>query len=247
VKPEEARPRLRALGFANDDVEVLATHFLAAEQRGLHGHGLSRIEWLETWPELETRARPRRVVAEPGYERWDGAGALGYLALDAVVRSQLADPPARARVVVASRTFPTGMLGFWTRRLADGGLVAALTATSPPRLGHPSGGPKLAGTNPLSIAIPSSDGNPVVVDVSMGAVTYGDVLTGRARFDELVPFGGEKAHKAFALAVGLQLLVDALSAEEGYGAVLLVARSEADPVPAFRIRARGVRLPGDPK
>lgn len=247
MKPEEARPRLRALGFANDDVEVLATHFLAAEQRGLHGHGLSRIEWLETWPELETRARPRRVVAEPGYERWDGAGALGYLALDAVVRSQLADPPARARVVVASRTFPTGMLGFWTRRLADGGLVAALTATSPPRLGHPSGGPKLAGTNPLSIAIPSSDGNPVVVDVSMGAVTYGDVLTGRARFDELVPFGGEKAHKAFALAVGLQLLVDALSAEEGYGAVLLVARSEADPVPAFRIRARGVRLPGDPK
>ncbi len=78
----------------------------------------------------------------------------------------------------------------------------------------------------------------------MGAVTYGDVLRGAAAPDELVPFGGEQAHKAFALALGLQLLVDAL-AGEGYGAVLVVADPEADPVPALRERAAGLRLPGD--
>jgi hypothetical protein len=147
-------------------------------------------------------------------------------------------------VVAAERCFPTGMLGYWVRRLADGGLVAALTATSPPRLGHPAGGPKLAGTNPLAIGIPSSDGRLLVADVSMGRVTYGDVLAGTAREDDLVPFGGEHAHKAFALALGLQLLVDAL-AGDGYGAVMLVARPEADPVPALRQRAPDVRLPGD--
>jgi hypothetical protein len=78
----------------------------------------------------------------------------------------------------------------------------------------------------------------------MGAVTYGDVLAGRARPNELVPFGGEQAYKAFALAVGLQLLVDALTPDDGHGAVLLVARPEADPVPALRAAAGGVRLPG---
>ena len=245
MRPEEARPRLAALGFSGEDVEVLAAHFLAAERRGLAGHGLARIEWLETWRELHPEARPRRVVREPGYERWDGGDALGYLTLNAIVEAQLADPPAAARVVAAGRTFPTGALGYWTRRLADGGLVAAVTATSPPRLGHPDGGPKLAGTNPLSIAIPSSDGKPVVVDVSMGRVTYGDVLAGRASVDELVPFGADRAHKAFALAVGLQLLVDVLTPDDGFGAVLVVARPEADPVPALRARAEGVRLPGD--
>jgi LDH2 family malate/lactate/ureidoglycolate dehydrogenase len=137
------------------------------------------------------------------------------------------------------------MLGYWVRKLADGGLVAALTATSPARLGHPEGSPKLAGTNPLAIAIPSSDGSPVVADVSMGAVTYGDVLTGAALPEDLVPFGGEQAHKAFALALGLQLLVDSLSGADGYGAVLVVARPHADPVPALRELAAGVRLPGD--
>ena len=79
----------------------------------------------------------------------------------------------------------------------------------------------------------------------MGAVTHGDVLAGRAQLEELVPFGGAQAHKAFALAVGLQLLVDALVPEDGFGAVLLVARPEADPVPAFRELAARVRLPGD--
>ena len=244
LSPDEAKLRLEALGFCAADVEVLAAHFLAAEASGRKGHGVRRIEWLETWNELRADARPRRVVSEPGYERWDGAGALGYLVLHAVCDAQLADPPGHARLVVCGNTFPTGMLGYWARRLADGGLVAALTATSPRRLGDPEGGPKLAGTNPLAIAVPSSDGRPIVADVSMGNVTYGDVLAGHATEDELRPFGGEQAHKAFALAVGLQLVVDALTPGDGFGAVLLVARPEADPVPAFRELARGVRLPG---
>jgi hypothetical protein len=103
----------------------------------------------------------------------------------------------------------------------------------------------LAGTNPLAIAIPSSDGAPVVADVSMGAVTHGAVLAGLARPEELVPFGGEQSHKAFALAVGLHLFVDALIPDDGFGAVLVVARPEADPVPALRGLAAGARLPGD--
>ncbi len=136
------------------------------------------------------------------------------------------------------------MLGHWVRRLAEGGLVALLTATSPRRLAHPEGGPKLAGTNPLAIGIPSSGGQPVVADVSMAKVTHGEVLAGLAPPDDVVPFGGEQAHKAFALAVGLQLFVDSL-AGESHGAVMVVAHPEADPVPAFRALADGLRLPGD--
>src|SRR5207244_12355680 len=101
-------------------------------------------------------------------------------------------------VLVAAHCFPTGRLGCWVRKLAEGGFVAVLTATSPARLGPPAGGPNLAGTNPLAIAIPSSEGSPIVADVSMGAVTYGDVLTGAAAPEELVPFGASQAHTAFA-------------------------------------------------
>jgi LDH2 family malate/lactate/ureidoglycolate dehydrogenase len=243
VQADEALPRLLELGFAQREAETLADHFLDAERRGKSGHGLARIDWLAEQT-FDPDAKPERLIAEEGFERWDGRGALGYLTLAVICVAQLESPPDHARVVVASNCFPTGMLGHWTRKFADGGLVAALTATSPARLAHPDGGPALAGTNPLSIAIPSSDGEPVVADVSMGRVTYGDVIAGRASERELAPFGGEHAHKGFALAIGLQLLVDAL-AGDGYGAVLLVARPEADPVPALRRVANGARLPGD--
>ena len=246
MRDQDVLETLRGLGFGDADARTLADHFLDAERRGKRGHGLSRVEWLSTRPfELDPVARPRRIVQEPGYERWDGNGALGYLTLAAMIEAQLGEPPEHARIVVAQRCFPTGVLGYWARKLADGGLVAALTATSPPRLAHPEGGPKLAGTNPLAIAIPSSEGEPLVSDVSMGRVTYGDVIAGAASEDELVPFGGEQAYKAFALALGLQLLVDSLVAEPGHGAVLVVARPEADPLPALRAGAGGVRLPGD--
>jgi hypothetical protein len=78
----------------------------------------------------------------------------------------------------------------------------------------------------------------------MGRVTHGDVLAGLAPPEELVPFGGDRAHKAFALAVGLEAVVGALAGEE-HGALLLVARPEHDPVPGLRSLAEGVRLPGD--
>jgi (2R)-3-sulfolactate dehydrogenase (NADP+) len=244
VRPDEALDRLGALGFSPADVQTLFDHFDDAERRGKHGHGYSRIAWLETLSDLDPSAAPERTRAEEGFERWDGRGALGYLTLAAICEAQVASPPTESRVVVAANCFPTGALGFWVRRLADSGLVAVLTATSPARLAHPAGGPPLAGTNPLAIGVPSSEGPPLVADVSMAKATYGDVLAGLASPEDVVPFGGDQAYKSFALAVGLQAFVDSL-AGEGYGAVLIVAAPTGDPVPGLRARAGGVRLPGD--
>ena len=83
----EVLETLRRLGFRDEDAEVLADHFLDAEARGKRGHGMTRVEWLTTLPDLEPDARPERLVAEPGFERWDGRGALGYLTLAAICRA----------------------------------------------------------------------------------------------------------------------------------------------------------------
>jgi len=240
---DDALARLRSLGLGEDDAQTLFAHLDDAERRGKHTHGYARIPWLEAQG-LDPAARPVRLGTVGGVERWDGAGALGYLVLAAICDRIASTQPDEPRLVAAERCFPTGVLGYWARQLAVAGYLAVLTATSPRRLPHPDGGPPLTGTNPLAIGIPSSGGDPVVVDVSMGAVTHGDVLTGRARPEQLVPFGGPQAHKAFALAVGLELLVGALAGPDP-GAVLLVARPEHDPVPAFRELAAGLRLPGD--
>ena len=243
MTPDEARARLLALGLDAAAAAVLFDHFADSERRGKLGHGFSRIPWLETQG-FDLEARPVKGVSGDGVDRWDGDGALGYLTLAAICDDVAGGGVVGAKLIIASRCFPTGALGYWARRIAAAGFVAVLTATSPRRLPPPSGGEPLTGTNPLAIAIPSSDGEPLVTDVSMGAVTHGDVIAGRARPEELVPFGGDLAHKAFALAVGLELFVSALAGPD-LAAVLLVARPEHDVVPGFRALAEGVRLPGD--
>ena len=243
MRPEEARSRIAALGFSERDTGTLVTHFDDAERRGKRGHGYARIPWLESLPDLDPSAEPTPTQRHEGFEAWDGRGALGYLTLAAIVDDVLARPPEPARVIAASNCFPTGMLGHYVRRLAGAGFASFLTATSPARLAHPDGGPELAGTNPIAVGVPSSEGRPIVVDVSPAKATWGEVIAGAARAEDVVPFGGDQAHKAFALALGMQLLVDSMV--QGYGALLLVARPVADPVPALRALAGGLRLPGD--
>jgi LDH2 family malate/lactate/ureidoglycolate dehydrogenase len=243
VRPEEARSRLAALGFGPEDVETLYAHFDDAERRDKLGHGHSRIEWLATQP-INPHARPRKTASLPAFDYWESNGALGYLVL-AEICAELADTqPWPVRVVVAD-AFPSGHLGYWARWLADAGLVAALMATSPARLAHPAGGDPLVGTNPLAIGLPNPEGDPIVADVSMAKATYGDVIAGRARPDDVVPFGGEHAHKSFALAVGLQGLVESFIGER-HGVLLLAGKPEYDDfAPRLRERAAGLRLPGD--
>jgi LDH2 family malate/lactate/ureidoglycolate dehydrogenase len=243
VTPDEARASLQKLDLDQEAVDVLFAHFADCEARGKLGHGFSRIPWLAEQP-IDFGARATKRRGDDGVDRWDGNGAVGYLTLAAVCDDLVAQEIDGVRLVVASPCFPTGALGYWARRLATGGYVALVTATSPRRLPPPGGGTPLTGTNPLAIAIPSSDGASVVADVSMGAVTHGDVIAGHARPEELVPFGGPLAHKAFALAVGLELFVSALAGPE-HSAVVLVARPEHDPVPGFRALAGALRLPGD--
>jgi len=220
---------------------VLFEHFDDAERRGKLGHGHARVEWLETQA-FDPEATPVKARAE-GIERWESRGALGYLVLDRICAEVLSD--RRELRLVSADAFPSGHLGFWVRRLAREGLVALLTATSPPRLAHPEGGAPLVGTNPLAIGLPDLAGEPLVVDVSMAKATYGDVLAGRARPEDVIPFGGEQAHKAFALAVGLQGLVESFVGDRS-GILLLAANPDFDDFAAcLRARAARRRLPGD--
>ena len=245
MERDEALARLNRLGFADRDAHTLAEHFLDAERRGKTSHGVARIEWLETLKDLDPAARPMKAASTPAFDLWEGRGAVGYLTLAAICDDLEANPPSLVKVAAAAQCFPTGMLGYWVRRLANAGLASMLTATSPARLAHPDGGDPRVGTNPLAIGLPNSEGEPIVVDVSMGKVTYGDVLRGTARPEDLIPFGGEQAYKAFALAVGLQGWVESFVGPE-HGAVLVVARPAHDEfVATLRQRAGDLRLPGD--
>ena len=262
--------RAAALGFPDGAAALITDHFLDAELRGAPTHGAERMRWLSGFRDLEPEAHPRLVERNDGLARWDGAGAIGYVALAEVLDHEADAPPDGARLVVVGRCFPTGRLGWFAERVARRGLMCLLVATSTPRIVHPDGGPPLLGTNPFCLALPGDDG-PTVVDVSMGRITYGTVLhaaatgallpegaarrpDGSAETDPaqviadragIVPIGADQAHKGFALAAVVELLCGALAGTDDYAAVALLAVPQADPVAWLRRVVEGRRVPGD--
>ena len=262
--------RAAALGFPDSSAALITDHFLDAELRGAPTHGAERMRWLAGFRDLQPDAHPRLVERSEGLARWDGNGAVGYVALAEALDHEVEHAPAGARLVVVGRCFPTGRLGWFGERVARRGLLCLLVATSTPRIVHPDGGPPLLGTNPICLALPGDEGVSVV-DVSMGRVTYGTVLhaaaTGRrlpegaARRPDgtpetdpaqviadragIVPFGADQAYKGFAIAAGVELLCGALAGTDDYAAVALIARPEADPVAWLRRVVEGRRVPGE--
>ncbi len=69
-----------------------------------------------------------------------------------------------------------------------------------------------------------------------------EVIAGRAA---IVPFGGEQAHKGFALALLVELLARSIAPVEGDAALVLMARPASAPALALREALRGLRFPGD--
>jgi LDH2 family malate/lactate/ureidoglycolate dehydrogenase len=261
--------RLRELGFDARAAELIGEHYLDAELRGAAGHGLERLRWLAGRPDLDARARPVLAGRADGLARWDAAGAVGYVALAEALSAECAVPLAGARLVVVEGCFPTGRLGWFAERAAAEGLLCLLTATSPARIAHPDGGPPVLATSPICLAVPGPP--PAVVDVSMSRITFGDVLAAAAADEPLPagsgvrpdgspeddpaeiaadragirPFGGDQAHKGFALAVLVELLVAAVSSPAGFAAVALLAAPASDAAERVRAAVGSGRFPCD--
>jgi LDH2 family malate/lactate/ureidoglycolate dehydrogenase len=259
----------QALGFDPARSARLADHFLDAELRGASGHGAERMRWLHGFADLQPAATAALAERSEGLARYQAGGALGYLALADALDAELADPPAGARLVVVSECFPTGRLGYFAEMGASAGLLTLITATSTARIVHPQGGPPMVGTNPLCLALPGHP--PAVIDVSMGAVTYGAVLkaaaTGRPLPDGsalrpdgtaepdpaeviadragIAPFGGAQAHKGFALALMVELLCGALAGTAGHSAVVLLAQPVDDATAQLRAAIGSRHMPGE--
>ncbi len=261
--------RLRGLGFDARAAGLIGEHYVDAELRGAASHGLERLRWLAAQRDIDPAARPAHIERTDSSSRWDAAGAVGYAALAEVIASEVKTPPTGARLVVVERCFPTGRLGWFAERAAADGLVCLLTATSPARIAHPGGGPPILATGPLCLAVPGTP--PAVIDVSMGRITYGQVLATAAAGEPLPPgsgvrpdrtpeddpaeisadragirpFGGDQAHKGLALAALVELFVGAVSAGPGYAAVVLLAAPRSDAAGRIRGLFGGRRFPGD--
>lgn len=227
---------LLASGAVEETAGPQAEQLVEGDLRGHPSHGLQRL------PMLVRRIRNGVIdPAALGRYEWrspvllavDGERGLGPAvagrALDVIMGRATEHGVAVATIANANHL---GMLAPLVERAARAGFVCIATTTSEP-LVHAWGGREAAvGTNPFSMAAPT-DEEPVVIDMSTGEISRGKVIDHanrgeplpvgavvdadgnpttdpeRALGGSISPFGGAKG---YALAVGMQMLVGALTA-----------------------------------
>jgi LDH2 family malate/lactate/ureidoglycolate dehydrogenase len=247
IKAEEleviARSLFVAAGTPENEAEIVARHCIAANLAGHDSHGIIRV------PDYIERIKKGHIV--PGAP-WtitretdsttvvDGHWGFGYVATERAMK--LTIDKARKHGVAAAtvaRQGHIGRLASYTLMAAEQNMIGLITADSgrSPKQVVPFGGraPRL-GTNPLSVAVPSTLEGPLFIDFATSAVAGGKISLAAARNEEipsgwvidsdgrpttdpkkhkqggaLLPLGGSEGYKGYGLAVIVEILCGLLT------------------------------------
>ncbi len=225
---------LVAAGTSEDNARPLAQATAATEADGVASHGLAYIpiycEHVQCG-KVDGVAKPVLSHPRPGVVTVDAATGFAHSAIDLGFDALVTAAREQGVAVLAIKnSYNCGVLGYHTYRLAQAGLVA-LGFTNAPASIAPSGGSKpVVGTNPFSVAVPGTDGQPaLLIDQSASTIAKSEVMK-HAREGKPIPVGwaldadgnpttdpevglkGSMAPSGGYKGVGVALLVEVLAA-----------------------------------
>ncbi|MEP3048965.1 MAG: Ldh family oxidoreductase [Roseibium sp.] len=158
----------------------VATALVAAEAEGQVGHGFSRVEdylgqvrsgKIKANAEIETKLTGTTSLLV------DAGHGFAYPALDKAISAgaDLALQHGCAMIGI-TRSHHCGALSVQVEKLARRGLCALMVANAPAAMAPWGGKEAVFGTNPIAFAAPGSDGDPMIIDLSLSRVARGKVM-----------------------------------------------------------------------
>lgn len=186
-----ARRCLQALAVPEADARLVADSLVQTSLWGIDSHGIARLpHYLDRLSQGAERARPEIVVTTTGpcTAQVDGGAGLGIvvahranaIAIDIAQRNGLA-------AVGVANSAHCGAIGLYTRVAARAGLIG-IAFTHADKVVAPHGGHQpFFGTNPISLAFPRADGEPVCLDMATSAIPWNRVMNARRESAALPP------------------------------------------------------------
>ena len=183
---------LVAAGVPHNDARIVADALVDADLAGMKSHGVTRLNdyLLRMEQGLMTPTTRVDVVREtPSTVLLDANDGWGQVASERAVELVVAKARDVGSAWVGVRNSNhNGTAAYWTMKIAREGMVGICSMnTSPVMAAHGSRRPTL-GTNPLSIAAPSSSGLPVVLDMATSNQARGKIILA-AKNNEPIPEG----------------------------------------------------------
>ena len=184
---------LATCGLRDADARRVGTLMVEADLIGAGGHGIFRLpQYVRRLRAGGTNPTPEITVSRhaPAVAIVDGDNGMGHLVMSraAEVAVELAREAGIAWVG-ARRSNHAGAGGVYACLPLEAGMIGIYTVVASANHMAPWGGTEsLLGTNPLAIAIPMGEADPVVLDIATTVVSYGTVKA-HALVGEAMPEG----------------------------------------------------------
>jgi L-2-hydroxycarboxylate dehydrogenase (NAD+) len=173
-----------AAGFPAAHAARSADVLVAADLRGVTSHGVSNmirryLEWLDTG-HLNPRPEPALLHEAPCTAAYDGDAGLGIALLPDLMQVAI-DKAQRFGVGIVSvrNARHSGMLAYHSMIASAQDLIGVCATSGGPRVVPTFGREARLGTNPLSVAVPTSAGPPFVLDAATSTVAYNKIVGAR--------------------------------------------------------------------
>jgi LDH2 family malate/lactate/ureidoglycolate dehydrogenase len=181
------------LGEDQANAELAAAALVGADMRGVTTHGVNLLRLVSQRVEAGMLALPTRLetLKEDAVTAiLDGNNGLGQVAAcRGIALSTMKAKQAGLGMVVVRNTNNLGALGYYTAQAASrDGVVAILMTNGNPSVAPFGSADPFFGTNPVSIAVPSAGGRPLVLDMSSSVVARGKIRLAAAS-GENIPLG----------------------------------------------------------
>ena len=174
VRPEPLRTfitrLLTAHGLPERDAETVAEVLVEADLRGVESHGSTRVAGYLSMIRLGLlNPKPKLEVLRetPSLAALDGDNGFGIVVAKHAMQMAMEKASGAGIACVTARNIThTGMVGFYPMMAARAGLIG-LALNNGPAIVPPFGGttPTFA-TNPLAVAFPAGEEQPIVLDMA---------------------------------------------------------------------------------
>ncbi|GLS18903.1 malate dehydrogenase [Labrys miyagiensis] len=184
---------LRAWGMPEDKIGITAEIMTETDLRGVDSHGISMLllyRQIHETGQLKLAAEPRIVRQTPATALIDGGAGLGHPV--STMAMELAIDKAKATGIAAVSVFNShhfGAAGIYSHMAAKANLIGMAVSTTrfvtvvPTRAAE-----AVLGTNVISLAAPSRDALPVILDIATSVVASNKVKI-YALADKSLPAG----------------------------------------------------------
>ncbi|NBF03687.1 Ldh family oxidoreductase [Pseudomonas sp. Fl5BN2] len=178
--PQQAHQLAKRLairvGASEAVADALAAATVAAELAGRPAVGFSHLQdYLGAMRagRIAPGAEPLLEFPAPALIRVDAQGGIAQLGFDRAF-DELCQRAGHYGISLLAQhnSYTCGELGYYTRRLADAGLVCFAATNGPALMGAGHCREAVYCTNPLSFAAPVVDGSPLVIDQASSATAF---------------------------------------------------------------------------